>query len=510
MNRNTVLAVILSAAFLFFWWAYVKPPVQNTAVPAGAPTISDAGSTSCAVTTPAPVTPQAQKEIAEKEIVVENDQYKAVFTNRGAAVKHWFLKDHGVQTDLVLCGEQLSTYPGTMFGWRLLGDNGVEFTTTLREGWRITKTYDLSNKFLHELTLKADRTKKDAVKVPFEIFWTGGLGTVDSEKNDNLAQTRAIGLTDAKPQALQKFKPGEYSAAEYSWSAVDNRYFLAAFLPEKLKTLTAFTKINVSVEKKMPPEVAMSGWFDPAGESHTVTTKFYLGPKGYQHLKSLNLKLEEAVDFGWFGFLGKGALWILTTLFSITHNYGWAIILLTLLLQLLVFPLTLKSLKAAAAMKKIQPLMKELQTKYKADPQRMNVELMNLYKTQGVNPLSGCLPMILQLPIFWALFTTLRNAYEIHGAPWIFWIHDLSMKDPYYVLPVLMGLGMLLQQKMTATATDPAQAKMMMFMPVIFTFMFLKFPAGLVLYWLVNNILTVSEQYVIMRMEERRTALAKI
>jgi len=181
--------------------------------------------------------------------------------------------------------------------------------------------------------------------------------------------------------------------------------------------------------------------------------------------------------------------------------------MMTLLLQILVFPLTLKSLKAAAAMKKLQPLMKELQTKYKADPQRMNVELMNLYKTQGVNPLSGCLPMILQLPIFWALFTTLRNAYEIHGAPWIFWIHDLSMKDPYYVLPVLMGLGMLLQQKMTATATDPAQAKMMMFMPVIFTFMFLKFPAGLVLYWLVNNILTVSEQYIIMRVEERRSAV---
>jgi YidC/Oxa1 family membrane protein insertase len=194
-------------------------------------------------------------------------------------------------------------------------------------------------------------------------------------------------------------------------------------------------------------------------------------------------------------------------LHKITGNFGWAIIILTVILQLLLFPLSLKSFKASIAMKKLQPHIKALQEKYKSDATRLNAEMMNLYKTHKVNPLGGCLPMLLQLPIFWALFTTLRNAYEIRGAGWILWVKDLSAPDtlmrvsgfPINILPLIMGIGMLFQQKMMSVSTDPMQEKMMYMMPVLFTFMFWNFPSGLVLYWLVNSIVSMSEQYIIMK-----------
>jgi YidC/Oxa1 family membrane protein insertase len=175
-------------------------------------------------------------------------------------------------------------------------------------------------------------------------------------------------------------------------------------------------------------------------------------------------------------------------------NWGWSIIALTLCLQVLLMPLTYKSLKAAASMRKVQPEIAKLQARYKDDPTRLNTEMMALYKTAGANPLGGCLPMLLQMPIFVALYNALRSSWELHGAGWMFWIHDLSAKDPFYVLPVVMGGLMFLQSKLNPPAGDPAQQQMMMFMPLIFTFMFLKFPAGLVLYWLTNSLVSTVLQ----------------
>jgi YidC/Oxa1 family membrane protein insertase len=200
-----------------------------------------------------------------------------------------------------------------------------------------------------------------------------------------------------------------------------------------------------------------------------------------------------------------------------TGNYGWSIIILTVLLQLLVLPLTVKSFKASAAMKQLQPLVKDLQEKYKADPKRLNVEMLNLYKIHKVNPLGGCLPMLLQLPIFWALFTTLRNAFELRGAGWLLWVKDLSAPDSLMtisgislnVLPLIMGVGMFFQQKMMSVSSDPAQKQLMYMMPVIFTFMFWNFPSGLVMYWLTNSIMTMAEQYFIMKNQPELVAVGK-
>jgi YidC/Oxa1 family membrane protein insertase len=296
--------------------------------------------------------------------------------------------------------------------------------------------------------------------------------------------SRALGLLKGEgglAGKIEKFKPGQASGS-YRWVGVDNRYFLAAVLTEK--------EPPSAVEARFPPQVVLTfaGTSLAPGASRTWELPYYIGPKGNTWLSRYQAGLDRSIDFGFFAQLGRFVLKVLDRLHGYTGNWGWSIILLTLLLQLVLFPLTYKSLKAAAAMKRLQPEIARLQQKYSKEPGRLNTEMMELYKKHGANPLGGCLPMLLQMPIFVALFNALRNAWELHGAAWIFWIKDLSAKDPYYVLPLIMGGLMYAQSRLNPPSADPAQAGMMKMMPIIFTFMFLKFPAGLVLYWLTNSL----------------------
>ena len=518
MEKNTALAIFLSALFLIVWWTYFQAPAQKPQQPAPAPqAATTAPSQGDLKAEPRAFDRAPLKEavIPEQEVTVETENYKAVFTNRGAAVKNWFIKEKdGTLTDLVLPKDtsSLSTFPGSNYTISMPEPRKVVFTHVSPQGWRITKTYALSDSFLHNLEMEVVRLRPDAPLPRPELDWGPGLGTDAREQKENESVIRTLGYTVSKPRELIKFKPGEYQAADYSWVAVDNRYFLAAFIPDDP---TSFGTVSVYREaKKTPPVIVLSAGkpSDAARESYSL--RFYLGPKGLSNLRPLSLNLEETIDFGFFGFLGKAALSVLLFFYKLTNNYGWAIIILTIVIQIIVLPLTLKSFKASAAMKKLQPLMKNLQAKYKSDPKRLNIEMMNLYKTQKVNPLGGCLPMLLQLPIFWALFTTLRNAIELRGAPWILWVQDLSAPDalfylgsiPFNVLPLLMGAGMFVQQKMMSVSTDPMQQKMMYMMPVIFTFMFWGFPAGLVLYWLTNSIVTMAEQYYVLRRQQTEVA----
>ena len=205
--------------------------------------------------------------------------------------------------------------------------------------------------------------------------------------------------------------------------------------------------------------------------------------------------LDRSIAFGFFGTLGKIARNILETLYGWTGNYGVAIILMTILLQTLLFKFTVMQLKSAAKMKKIQPDQKRIQEKYRDNPAEMNKAIMALYSKEGVNPLSGCLPLLVQLPIFLALYNALKTSWSLHGAKFVFWITDLSSKDPYYILPILMGAVMFFQQKGNLPAgADPAQTAMFKYMPLIFTLFFMNFPSGLVLYWLTNSLLTYAIQ----------------
>jgi YidC/Oxa1 family membrane protein insertase len=238
--------------------------------------------------------------------------------------------------------------------------------------------------------------------------------------------------------------------------------------------------------------------------------ELYFGPKSMTHLRSVGHDLEKAIDFGTFDILAKPCLWILNFIYSVVPNYGVAIIILTILTKVLLWPLGTKSYKSMSQMKKMQPLIAEIREKYKDDRKKMNEAVMGLHKTYGINPLGGCLPMIVQIPFFFALYRMLDQAIELRHAPFFGWINDLSAPDrlfhfnfaipfmePPYGIPVLtlvMGATMLWQQKMTPATGDPTQAKMMMLMPVVFTFIFINFSSGLVLYWLVNNVLSIGQQ----------------
>ena len=224
----------------------------------------------------------------------------------------------------------------------------------------------------------------------------------------------------------------------------------------------------------------------------------YLGPKESTVLKSLNPKLTDAIEYGVITFFAKPLFQLLEWFHNHVGNWGWAIVLVTLLIKLVLFPLSYKGMMSMQKLKDLAPQMKELKTKYGKDPQKMNMKMMEMYKKEGANPMGGCLPMLMQIPIFFAIYRVLLNSVELQGAEWALWITDLSIKDPFFVLPILMGASMWYQQKLTPnTMTDPMQQKIFQWLPVVMTVFFLTFPAGLVLYWLVNNLFTIAQQFVI-------------
>jgi YidC/Oxa1 family membrane protein insertase len=228
----------------------------------------------------------------------------------------------------------------------------------------------------------------------------------------------------------------------------------------------------------------------------------FMGPKELKILKAAGYNLNKALDFGFFDIIAKPLLISMNWIFRYTMSYGWTIIILTVIIKILLYPLTLKSFTSMKELQKIQPLMKEIQQQYKDDKQKMNQELMRLYQEHKINPMGGCLPMLLQIPILFALYKVFYQAIELRHTPFHIvgsWLPDLSAADPYYITPILMGASQFVMQKMTPTAGDPMQQKIMLFMPVLFTFLFLNFPSGLVIYWLISNILSIVQQAYINR-----------
>jgi YidC/Oxa1 family membrane protein insertase len=250
------------------------------------------------------------------------------------------------------------------------------------------------------------------------------------------------------------------------------------------------------------------------GASNSYDYNLFYGPKKLTLLNEIGFNLGKIVYFGWFDIIAKPMLYLLNWFYSVAHNYGVAIILVTIILKAIFWPITQKGLKSMKNMQKLQPKVVKLKEKYKDDPTKMNAEMMNLYKTYKVNPLGGCLPMILQIPVFFALYKVLLQSIELRHAPFMLWINDLSAPDRLYlgfdipylgglpVLTLLMGASMFLQQKMTPTTADPTQARIMMFLPLIFTVMFVNFASGLVLYWFINNLLSILQQYLINRQKK--------
>ncbi|MBD3805881.1 membrane protein insertase YidC [Sulfuricurvum sp.] len=260
------------------------------------------------------------------------------------------------------------------------------------------------------------------------------------------------------------------------------------------------TQVSVERDMNSNPVIYLEGTQD-------FIFNGYIGPKEYKTLESINPVLVNAIEFGWFTFVATPIFKVLMWLHGFLGNWGWAIIALTILIRILLYPLTHKGMVSMQKIKDIAPKIKEVQEKYKGDPARMNAAVMEMYKKHGANPLGGCLPLLLQIPVFFAIYRVLLNAVELQGAPWMGWISDLSRMDPYFILPILMGATMYYQQKITpSNFTDPLQEKIFKFLPLIFTFFFFTFPAGLVLYWFVNNLFSIAQQYLVNKQFESARA----
>jgi YidC/Oxa1 family membrane protein insertase len=288
------------------------------------------------------------------------------------------------------------------------------------------------------------------------------------------------------------------------WIAMIQHYFLSAWIPNSEQTHTYSARVT-------PNGFNIAGFTSPAlvldpGKSGKTGAKFYAGPKDQYRLKEISPYLDLSVDYGWLWWIAQPLFWLLTKIHALVGNWGVAIILLTVLIKALFFRLAAASYKSMANMRRVQPKMTAIREQYADDKQKQSQAMMELYKKEKINPMGGCLPILVQMPVFMGLYWMLMESIELRQAPFILWIQDLSVMDPYFVLPLLMGASMFFMQKLNPPPPDPMQAKVMQWMPVIFTFFFLWFPAGLVLYWVVNNLLSIAQQFVITRQIEKASA----
>jgi len=378
------------------------------------------------------------------------------------------------------------------------GDSGtLTFTGVTPEGLEIVRHYSFHGQsyVFHLNTTVANRSSQSLEgKLGLDL-----TGSATGEAHE--AQGLAAFVNGNLEEFLSgKLKEPKVFADKVKWVGLNELYFLAAAVPAQAPqtqaTLLETPPNQLMATLNLPEKIS-------AGQEVPALYNFYFGPKNINDLKAANLGLDSVVNFGWFDLLARPALQFLIWLNGYVHNYGWSLVILTILLRLVFWYPNHKSFQSMKVMQKIQPRVAEIREKYKDDREGMNKELMNLYRTFKVNPLGGCLPMVLQLPVFLALYNMLGSSIELRHASFIptlpftniVWLADLSAKDPLLITPLIMGASMFVQQKMSPSPGDPAQAKMMMFLPLIFTFLFLNFASGLVIYWLVNNVLAIMQQY---------------
>ena len=328
----------------------------------------------------------------------------------------------------------------------------------------------------------------------FVSTYTGGVYYSPQDKYKKVA------FTEMQAQKLDR-------QVTDGWIAMIQHYFLAAWIPPRGAEETFYTNVldqSRFIIGKFSPAVSV-----PAGASHSFNNSLFVGPKLQDVLASIAPGFELTVDYGWLTVIAQPIHWLLDQIYSVVGNWGWSIIVLTILIKLAFYKLSETSYKSMANMRQLTPRMQALKDRYGDDKERLNQAMMELYKTEKINPLGGCLPIVVQIPVFIALYWVLLESVELRQAPFILWIDNLSVPDPYYVLPLIMGISMFLQSKLNPAPPDPMQAKIMMSLPFVFTVFFAFFPSGLVLYWTVNNILSIAQQWHITRNIEKTAARKK-
>ena len=400
---------------------------------------------------------------------------------------------------------------------RLLQDSEkgeITFSRQLESGLKILKRLKFtSDRYTINIEVEVQNNSSKEITSQVGLEWIGEIELAKLAKEDDKdyglkyaflrnqkVESKAFGGTSssgcvpgcgAHKTSVEPFEVTE--KGDIKWFSFEGEYFAALLIPSPSKEITLSVKGSEKDPLKaeiIPPRVSIS-----PKERVNIAYEVYLGPKDEDRLKALGVGAEKLVDFGYFTIVAKPLLWFIRFTHKVTGNYGIDIIIISILIKIIFLPLTQISFKSMKEMQRVQPEMNRLKEQYKNDKARLQQEIMLLYKRRKINPMSGCLPMLIQIPVFIALYNALQNGIEMRHAPFFLWIRDLSAKDPIYVTPIIMGATMFMQQKMTPTAGDPAQAKMFLLMPVMFTFLFLSFPSGLVLYWLINNVLSIAHQY---------------
>ena len=544
------LAIIIGYDYLMKELGYIQPPDQTDQPSATAPFAppdeftaaapTDTGARDAfltgvpgpsALSSPYAVSPVELTSVEEFE-EVETELYRAVFTTRGAVVKSWELKRYTNPTDEGPLPVQLVYGEGNFRRPLLIQTQDPTVSQALSEGlyhverdfFRLNDRHQTGHMtFTHRIPDTDIEVEKrltfhhDSYLVDIEVKTQGltngfdiGLGTNFGIVEWGEGFIGLFGPAFRVDDTLEKETPDTelVRTGPVRWVALQDKYFMSVLIPAEADAL---------VVKNEGEKLASAGVrFAPPTASRTASMRLYAGPKEFETLKSLNIGLEDTIDFGWFAFgsfeivraLAKPLFYVLRFFYEYTHNYGVAIILLTVCVKVLFVPLQYKSYKSMKDMQVLQPKVLELQKKYKDDREQLSKEQIKLYRDHKVNPVGGCLPMLLQLPVFIALFNILYMTIDLRQAPLALWITDLSVPDPFYVLPIVMGASMVLQQKIMPTTMDPTQAKMMLMLPVFMTFIFLQFPCGLVLYWLTNNVLTIAQQFITDRYIFKRPTFA--
>jgi YidC/Oxa1 family membrane protein insertase len=493
---RTALLVIASAAILFVWQYML-----NKTAPA--PTQPPAVSQTVPQKPPAEITPLTEPDAASvsetpikqtRLIPVSRPLYDIVFDEyTGDVISVTMLKyaQSSPPPKFVTSNGSpyLSITAGIEGGYTAeLNRDKLTFTAETSQV-RIEKTYHLIDSYNIPVDVTVTNLTSAPIAVPLKARVGPGLGEqMESEtyvfSGSILMRDKEIIKEDEVKTAIPLSNP--------TWGGNTSKYFLFAVISggwEKGEITGGEGATEVLFTNTLR--------LDPDSSITAPQFSIFAGPKEYKNLKSFNVNLQKSIDYGVFFFLGIPMTTFMNYAYGLVQNYGLAIIILTIIVKIITLPLTLKSMISMRGMAKLQPEMKALKEKYKEEPQKFSAASMELYKKHKINPLSGCLPMLVQLPIFFALYKSLLVSIELKGAPFFGWIRDLSAHDPYYITPILMGASMFLQQKMTPSTADPTQQKIFLIMPVVFTIFFLKFQSGLVIYWLTNNILSIVQQYVI-------------
>lgn len=522
MEKRTLIAVVLSVAVFYVFSAFFGPqPKQQQAQQSAVKTenVGAAPAVSVQAATPAAAQP---KTVAASEVTVDTDRYTAVFSSSGASLKSFTLKGYketnkpGSAPVTLLAQADPSALP---FATRGVGfafssqaayspsaaslklaageKKQLVFTSVDAQGFVVRKTFSFDGS-AYGITLDTQLVNNSAASITGSFQHTIS-SPFEPPKGDGRYETYGTSLF--AENSLHATVPKDVASSSkkfdkaVSWSALNDKYFLSAIMA--VNNSIASVELKKSAAGFLESDITTPAFSVAPGQSVVVSHKLFMGPKEIEILKAQGSSLEQSLNLGWFTVIAKPMLSAIKFFHKFTGNYGVAIIIITVILKILFFPLTHKSYKSMKEMGKLQPKMAALKEKYKNDKDAMNRAIMELYRDHKVNPLGGCLPMVVQIPVFFALYKALMFSIELRHAPFMLWITDLSDKDPYYVTPVIMGVTMFIQQKMTPSNMDEMQQKIMLGLPVIFTFMFLSFPSGLVLYWLVNNVLTIAQQMYI-------------